>query len=99
MRIVEQPEWLRRITSGLVGGRKTRVLLENERYAIVQSPGANWSDNGGVHYGATAYYLVDKQANMRNSVGLLDCREIQSGGRAKLAQWKGLLKHEDQDHI
>jgi hypothetical protein len=71
------------------------VLIDGKRFAVVQSPGGTWFDNSGGHYGATAYYLVDKEANLRKAHGLLDCQELQHGGRAKMAQWKRLVEEED----
>jgi hypothetical protein len=89
-----RPEWLYRISYGLADGHQLRILLENDRYAVVQGPGGKWYDNSGEHYGATTYYLITKEAlpTYRNSVGLLDAQEIQHGGRAKLAQWKKLIE-------
>lgn len=93
----ERPDWLYHISYGLADGAKLRVLLENERYAIVQEPGGMWWDNSGGHYGASTYWQVDKTKleTYRKSVGLLDCKEIQHGGRPKLAQWKKLIEEDN----
>jgi hypothetical protein len=98
MKLDSHPQWLYEISYGLADYRQLRILLENERYAIVQSPGGPWWDNSGKHYGATTYYKVDKQAlaTYRKSVGLLDSQEIQHGGRAKLAQWKKLIESTEE---
>lgn len=90
----ERPEWLYQISYGLADGDKLRILLENERYAVVQSPGGRWYDNSGGHYGGASYDLVDKTLlhTYRKSVGLMDCVTLQQGGRAKLAQWKELIE-------
>jgi hypothetical protein len=93
---MNQPDWLYNITYGLAEGRKTRVLIDGTRFAVVQSPGGTWFDNSGGHYGATAYYLVDKQQTLRKGYGLLDCKELQHGGRAKTAQWKQLVEAADR---
>jgi hypothetical protein len=90
-----QPDWLHNITYGLAEGRQTRVLIDGTRFAVVQIPGGRWGDNSGTHYGAASYYLVDKQQTLRKGYGLLDCRELQNGGRAKTAQWKRLVEEED----
>lgn len=92
--VSDQPEWLYQISYGLASYRKLRVLFETERHAIVHSPGERWWDNSGGHYGGVAFYLVDKGAiaTYRRGVGLLDTKELQVGGRAKLAQWKTLIK-------
>jgi hypothetical protein len=90
------PDWLYQITFGLSDCRKIRVLIDGIRFAVVQSPGGKWYDNSGGHYGATTFYLVDKQAKIRPSVGLMDCRELQHGGRAKTAQWKKLVEAADR---
>lgn len=89
----DMPQWLYDMTYGLAGQRHIRILLENERYAVVQEPGGKWYDNSGGHYGGASYHLVDKQLlhTYRKSVGLLDCKVLQQGGRAKLAQWKQLI--------
>ncbi len=94
LNVTAPPDWLYQITYGLDDCRKIRILLENDRYAVVQSPGGRWGDNSGTHYGATTYYMVDKQdlPKYRKSVGLLDAKELQHGGRAKLAQWKKLME-------
>ena len=94
----ERPDWLYHISYGLADGAKLRVLLENERYAVVQEPGGLWWDNSGGHYGGTTYWLVDKTKleTYRKSVGLLDCKEIQHGGRPKLAQWKKLIEAKEE---
>jgi hypothetical protein len=86
-----QPDWLYNITYGLSEGRKTRVLIDGTRFAVVQTPGGKWYDNSGEHLGYVCYYLVDKQTNLRKAHGLLDCRELQRGGRAKTAKWKKLV--------
>ena|SRR5271166_5873683 len=93
------PDWLYQITYGLSEARKIRVLLENDRYAVVQSPGGMWWDNSGGHYGKASYDLVDKRKldTYRKGVGLMDCKEIQHGGRAKLAQWKKLIEMTDEE--
>jgi hypothetical protein len=91
----QQPDWLYNITYGLAEGRKTRILIDGIRFAVVQSPGGRWGDNSGTHYGATAFYLVDKQQVLRKGYGLLDCKELQHGGRAKTAQWKQLVERKD----
>ena len=90
----ERPDWLYQISYGLAEGSKLRILLENDRYAVVQTPGGRWWDNSGGHYGGASYSLVDKQRlhTYRKSVGLMDCMEIQQGGRPKLAQWKKLIE-------
>jgi len=95
----ERPQWLYQITYGLAEGHQTRILLENDRYVVAQSPGGRWGDNSGTHYGATTYYLIDKQAlpTYRKSVGLLDAKELQHGGRAKLAQWRKLIEMTDDE--
>jgi hypothetical protein len=31
---------------------KWRIMAINETFLVIHSPGANWSDNGGQHYGA-----------------------------------------------
>ena len=77
---------------------RLRILFETERYAIVQEPGGNWSDNSGVHYGGTTYWLVDKQCTYRRQVGLMDAETLQHGGRPKLAQWKKLITERDGSH-
>jgi hypothetical protein len=89
-------DWLYQITYGLAECRKIRVLIDGTRFAIVQTPGGKWYDNSGGHYGQTSFYLVDKQAQLRKGYGLLDCREIQQGGRAKTAQWKKLVEAADR---
>jgi len=93
----DMPQWLFDMTSGLAGQRHIRILLENERYAVVQEPGGKWYDNSGGHYGGASYHLVDKQAlhTYRKSIGLLDCKVLQEGGRAKLAQWKRLIEQKE----
>ncbi len=93
-----QPDWLYRITYGLADSWKIRILLENDRYAVVQSPGGMWWDNSGGHYGAASYDLVDKRKldTYRKGCGLLECKELQHGGRAKLAQWKKLIEAPDE---
>jgi hypothetical protein len=92
--MTERPDWLYQISYGLAEGSKLRILLENERYAVVQIPGGRWWDNSGAHYGGASYHLVDKTllATYRKSVGLLDTMEIQQGGRPKLAQWRKLIE-------
>lgn len=90
---MEQPEWLRRISYGLSDAKKNIVLAENDHSAIVKLPGGFWSDNGGRHYGEVSYMLVRKDA--RASVGLIEGKELQSGGRVgkkKLAEWSKLLE-------
>lgn len=87
-----QPEWLHGISYGLAGNRNLRVLIDGTRFAVVQAPGGMWYDNSGGHYGATSFYLVDKQRQYRKAHGLLDCRVLQHGGRAKTAQWKLLVE-------
>jgi hypothetical protein len=94
---ISQPDWLREITYGLAEGRKTGVLIDGKRFAVVKSPGGTWFDNSGGHYGATTYYLVDKEKQYRKAHGLLDCRELQHGGRAKMAQWKKLVDGLDRN--
>ena len=93
-----QPEWLYQISYGLSGYDKFRILIDGKRFAIVQTPGGRWFDNSGGHYGGAGYHIVDKEAvpNLRKAHGLLDTREIQQGGRAKLAQWKQLIKESDE---
>ncbi len=91
-----QPEWLYNISYGLAGSQKFRVLIDGDRFAIVQTPGGKWFDNSGGHYGSTSFYLVDKQRELRKAHGLLDCREIQQGGRAKTAKWKKLVEELDR---
>lgn len=92
-----QPDWLYQISYGLSGYSKFRILIDGTRFAIVQTPGGRWGDNSGTHYGSTGYHIVDKEAtNLRKAHGLLDTREIQSGGRPKLAQWKQLVKECDE---
>jgi hypothetical protein len=95
MSITGQPDWLYNITYGLAEGRKSRVLIDGTRFAVVQSPGGRWYDNSGEHYGGAAYYLVDKEKQYRKAHGLLDCKELQHGGRAKTAQWKQLVERKD----
>jgi hypothetical protein len=92
----DMPQWLYDLTYGLADQRHIRILLENERFAVVQCPGGKWYDNSGEHYGASSYSLVDKRLlhTYRKSVGLMDCKELQHGGRAKLAQWKRLIEQE-----
>jgi len=92
----QQPDWLYNISYGLADNRKFRVLIDGTRYAVVQTPGGKWYDNSGGHPAYVSYYLVDKQAQLRKGYGLLDCREIQQGGRAKLAQWKKLVEAGDK---
>ena len=95
----DQPAWLYNISYGLADCRKLRVLIDGERFAVVQSPGGRWYDNSGGHYGGTTFYLVDKEGTFRPSVGLLDCKELQHGGRAKLAQWKQLVEESDKTNV
>jgi hypothetical protein len=93
----ELPDWLYNISYGLAEHRYLRILLEGTRYAVVQIPGGTWFDNSGGHYGQTTFYLVDKQAtNYRKGIGLLDAKELQHGGRAKLAQWKKLIQEQEK---
>jgi hypothetical protein len=92
----DMPDWLYNISYGLSDCRKLRVLIDGTRFAVVQSPGGRWYDNSGGHYGGTTFYLVDKQKQYRASVGLMDCRELQHGGRAKTAQWKQLVEAADR---
>lgn len=33
---------------------KWRLMGLNERFAVIHSPGQNWSDNGGQHYGSAS---------------------------------------------
>lgn len=90
------PDWLYQISYGLADARHLRILLDGPRYAVVQDPGGIWYDNSGPHYGSTSYHLVDKQAtHYRKSVGLMDTETLQHGGRAKLAQWKKLIKERE----
>jgi len=93
----DMPDWLFNMTSGLAEQRHIRILLENDRFAVVQTPGSKWYDNSGGHYGPASYSLVDKRLlhTYRKSVGLMDCKELQQGGRAKLAQWKKLIEQEE----
>lgn len=93
-----QPDWLYNISYGLAENRKFRVLIDGTRFAIVQTPGGKWYDNSGGHPAYATYYLVDKHpsANLRKGYGLMDCRELQHGGRAKSAKWKKLV--EGLDH-
>lgn len=91
-----QPAWLYEITYGLTSSTKNRVLIDGTRFAIVQSPGGMWYDNSGGHYGGASYHLVDKQKKYRPAHGLLDTIEVQSGGRAKTAQWKRLVDSLDK---
>lgn len=91
------PDWLYHITYGLASARHIRILLEGQRYAVVQDPGTYWFDNGGKHYGGTEYWLVDKQAtHYRKGCGLLDAETLQKGGRAKLAQWQKLIHKKEE---
>ncbi len=92
----DMPQWLYDLTYGLAEQRHIRILLENDRFAVVQTPGGKWYDNSGAHYGPSSYSLVDKRLlhTYRKSVGLMDCKELQHGGRAKLAQWKRLIEQE-----
>jgi hypothetical protein len=89
------PDWLYQITYGLSEGSKSRILIDGTCFAVVQSPGGRWFDNSGGHYGSTSYHLADKQRQYRPAHGLLDCVELQHGGRAKLAQWKRLVTAAD----
>lgn len=82
------PEWLYFMAYGLEDNSKFRVLLEGERYAVVQIPGGEFANGQVRQYGPTTFYLVDKTASLRRGVGLLDCEVLQEGGRAKLAQWR-----------
>lgn len=87
------PDWLKRITYGLVGhGSKCVVLAEGKTNAIVKSPGSFWSDNSGRHYGEVQFLLVEK--NAREGIGLIEGKTLQSGGRAnkaKLTEWRKLV--------
>jgi hypothetical protein len=94
--MIEQPQWLYRISFGLSEYRRIRILINGKRFAVVQIPGGRWGDNSGTYYGSTTYYLVDKQnTKVRDSVGLIECQELQQGGRAKLVQWKKLVEEKD----
>lgn len=89
-------DWLYNITYGLSDCGKIRVLIDGTRFAVVQSPGAKWYDNSGGHYGQTSFRLVDKEQQLRKGYGLLDCHELQHGGRAKTTQWKRLVEEADK---
>ena len=95
--MTQQPDWLYQISYGLAECRKTRVLIDGTRFAVVQIPGGRWGDNSGTHYGQTTYYFVDKQQELRSGYGIMDCRELQHGGRAKTAQWKLLVEQSDRE--
>lgn len=86
-----QPDWLYQICYGLEGNRKFKVLLEGERFAIVQMPGSRFMNGQVSQYGSASYHLVDKQTTMRKGYGIMDALVVQEGGRAKLALWKGLV--------
>ena len=79
-----QPDWLRNMTCGMQGGRFFRLLLDGQRFAVVQIPGSRYLSGQTVQYGATSYLLVDKTADPRGGTGILRAgKELQSGGRAK----------------
>ena len=92
----EQPDWLKRITSGLVEASEIRLLIDGNKYAVIQIPGGNWSDNGGTHYGPTEYIFVIKGSD-RNC--LRDSKIIKVGGRktkALMNEWKTLVEKLDK---
>jgi hypothetical protein len=90
--VIEKPKWLYDICWGLADNHRFRILLESERYAIVQIPGGDFANGQVRQYGTTTYYKVDKQATtLRAGVGLIDSEKIQDGGRAKLTQWRKLI--------
>ena len=95
--VQQQPEWLRRMTYGLSDGRQARVLIDGERFAIVQCPGGRFMNGQESQYGATVYHLVDKnQPDFRGGTGLIQMPAIQTGGRAKLVQWRPLVEASDK---
>src|SRR5690349_3822880 len=66
-----QPEWLKAFSWNYAHGEQIQVWMDGKRFAILKSPGHNWSDNSGTHYGGVAYYLHDKTESKRARMGTL----------------------------
>jgi hypothetical protein len=88
----EQPDWLRRFSSGFEKGWKWTVYMENERFAIVRDPGGNFRNGQSTEYGGSSYFIVDKTLAYYRRLGQIE--EVHAGRpkKADIEKMKALLQ-------